>query len=203
MHGVRFHVDRRALIPRSFIGDMLADGVLPIGDPRAHPARARSLHRLGLPRHPGGAAPSRSARIDAADLSAGALALARRNVATHRLGDRIALHRGDLFEPLGRPALRPDPQQPALCRCRAAWRACRRSTVTSRAWRWPPATTVSIWCAASSHEAPRHLTQERRAAVRDRPRPRAARSGLSRGCPSSGSTPSRARARCSGSRGRI
>src|SRR5262249_36303045 len=34
MHGVRFEVDRRALIPRSFIGDMLADGVLPIGDPR-------------------------------------------------------------------------------------------------------------------------------------------------------------------------
>src|SRR5258705_8135396 len=37
MHGVRFHVDRRALIPRSFIGDMLADymsggGVLPLGD---------------------------------------------------------------------------------------------------------------------------------------------------------------------------
>src|SRR5512139_1675442 len=39
MHGVRFHSDRRALIPRSFIGDMLADymtggGVLPICDPR-------------------------------------------------------------------------------------------------------------------------------------------------------------------------
>src|SRR5262245_54994604 len=34
MHGVRFNIDRRALIPRSFIGDMLADGVLPIGDPR-------------------------------------------------------------------------------------------------------------------------------------------------------------------------
>src|SRR5215218_1080727 len=30
MHGVRFHADRRALIPRSFIGDMLVDGVLPI-----------------------------------------------------------------------------------------------------------------------------------------------------------------------------
>jgi len=42
------------------------------------------------------------ARIDAVDLSAGALALARRNVATHRLGDRIALHRGDLFRPVGK-----------------------------------------------------------------------------------------------------
>jgi ribosomal protein L3 glutamine methyltransferase len=100
MHGVRFHVDRRALIPRSFIGDMLADGVLPIGDPR----RIRRvldlctgcgclavLAALAFPH----------ARIDAVDLSAGALALARRNVASHRLGDRITVHRGDLFAPLG------------------------------------------------------------------------------------------------------
>jgi len=104
MHGVRFHVDRRALIPRSFIGDMLADymsggGVLPLGDA----GRIRRvldlctgsgclaiLAALAFPR----------ARIDASDLSAGALALARRNVKAHRLGDRIALHRGDLFAPL-------------------------------------------------------------------------------------------------------
>jgi ribosomal protein L3 glutamine methyltransferase len=98
MRGVRFHVDRRALIPRSFIGDLLADSALPID-----PARVRRvldlctgsgclaiLAALAFPR----------ARVDAVDLSAGALALARRNVATHRLGDRITLHRGDLFEPL-------------------------------------------------------------------------------------------------------
>ncbi len=99
MHGVRFHADRRALIPRSFIGDMLADGVLPIGD--ANKVRRvldlctgsgclAILAALAFPR----------AHVDAADLSAGALALARRNVASHRLGDRIALHRGDLFGPL-------------------------------------------------------------------------------------------------------
>lgn len=99
MHGVRFHADRRALIPRSFIGDMLADGVLPIGE--AGKVRRvldlctgsgclAILAALTFPR----------ARIDAADLSTGALALARRNVASHRLGDRIALHRGDLFAPL-------------------------------------------------------------------------------------------------------
>ena len=99
MHGVRFHADRRALIPRSFIGDMLADGVLPNADP----GRIRRvldlctgsgclaiLAALAFPR----------AHIDAADLSAAALALARRNVASHRLGDRIGLHRGDLFAPL-------------------------------------------------------------------------------------------------------
>ena len=99
MHGVRFRADRRALIPRSFIGDLLIGGALPVGDP----ARVRRvldlctgsgclaiLAALVFPR----------ARIDAVDLSAGALALARRNVADHRLGDRIAIHRGDLFTPL-------------------------------------------------------------------------------------------------------
>jgi ribosomal protein L3 glutamine methyltransferase len=97
---VRFHVDRRALIPRSFIGDLLATGSLPIGVPRkvrrvldlcTGSGSLAILAALAFPR----------ARIDAVDLSAGALALARRNVATHRLGDRIALHRGDLFQPLG------------------------------------------------------------------------------------------------------
>ena len=100
MRGVRFHIDRRALIPRSFIGDLLADGALPI-DPRTvrrvldlctGSGCLAILAALAFPR----------ARIDAVDLSAGALALARRNVATHRLGDRITLHRGDLFQPLGR-----------------------------------------------------------------------------------------------------
>jgi ribosomal protein L3 glutamine methyltransferase len=104
MHGVRFHVDRRAVIPRSFIGDMLADymsgeGVLPLGDA----GRIRRvldlctgsgclaiLAALAFPR----------ARIDATDLSAGALALAQRNIKAHKLGDRIALHRGDLFASL-------------------------------------------------------------------------------------------------------
>jgi ribosomal protein L3 glutamine methyltransferase len=98
MHGVRFHADRRALIPRSFIGDILADEALPI-DPRrvtrvldlcTGTGCLAILAALAFPR----------AKIDAVDLSAGALALARRNVATHRLGDRITLHRGDLFQPL-------------------------------------------------------------------------------------------------------
>ena len=101
MHGVRFHVDRRALIPRSFIGDMLAEGTLPIGDPR------RLRHVLDLCTGSGclailAAFAFPRAQIDAVDLSAGALALARRNVATYRLGERIALHRGDLFAPIGR-----------------------------------------------------------------------------------------------------
>ncbi len=91
MQGVRFHIDRRALIPRSFIGDLLAGGALPIAKPRRILDLCCGSGCLAiLPR----------ARVDAVDLSPGALALARRNVATHRLGDRITLHRGDLFRPL-------------------------------------------------------------------------------------------------------
>ncbi len=96
MQGVRFHIDRRALIPRSFIGDLLAGGALPTAKPRrildlcCGSGCLAILAALAFPR----------AKVDAVDLSAGALALARRNVATHRLGDRITLHRGDLFKPL-------------------------------------------------------------------------------------------------------
>lgn len=99
MQGVRFRIDRRALIPRSFIGDLLAQSALPVADPR----RVRRvldlctgsgclaiLAALAFPR----------ARIDAVDLSPGALALAKRNVADHRLADRVTLHRGDLFQPI-------------------------------------------------------------------------------------------------------
>src|SRR5262249_56509474 len=34
MHGVRFHIDRRALIPRSLLCGILAGGVLPRCEPR-------------------------------------------------------------------------------------------------------------------------------------------------------------------------
>lgn len=96
MQGVRFHIDQRALIPRSFIGDMLVGGVLPVAKPRrmldlcTGSGCLAILAALAFPR----------ATVDAIDLSPGALALARRNVAAHRLSDRISVHRGDLFKPL-------------------------------------------------------------------------------------------------------
>jgi ribosomal protein L3 glutamine methyltransferase len=42
-----------------------------------------------------------NARIDAVDISKDALDVAARNVAGYGLGDRVTLHRGDLFKPLG------------------------------------------------------------------------------------------------------
>jgi ribosomal protein L3 glutamine methyltransferase len=99
MHGVRFHVDRRVLVPRSFIGELLVGAGLPLDEPRrvkrvldlcTGSGCLAILAALAFPR----------ARIDAVDLSAAALAVARRNVAAHRLADRVTLHRGDLFQPL-------------------------------------------------------------------------------------------------------
>jgi ribosomal protein L3 glutamine methyltransferase len=99
MHGVRFLVDKRVLIPRSFIGELLAGHAVPLEEPHrvkrvldlcTGSGCLAILAALAFPR----------ARIDAVDLSAPALAVARRNVAAHRLADRIALHRGDLFEPV-------------------------------------------------------------------------------------------------------
>ena len=81
------------------IGDLLVAGALPIAEPKkvrrvldlcTGSGCLAVLAALAFP----------AAKVDAVDLSPGALALARRNVATHRLGDRIALHRGDLFAPL-------------------------------------------------------------------------------------------------------
>lgn len=99
MQGERFLSDRRALIPRSFIGDMLAGGMLPL----AEDARVNRI--LDLCTGSGclailAALAFPKARIDAVDLSAPALALARQNVARHRLRERIELLRGDLFAPL-------------------------------------------------------------------------------------------------------
>ncbi len=42
-----------------------------------------------------------NAHIDAVDISKDALDVAARNVADYGLEDRIALHRGDLFKPIG------------------------------------------------------------------------------------------------------
>jgi len=59
----------------------------PIGEADS---RARTAHGHGS-----------NARLDAVDLSADALEVARRNVADHGLAERIALLQGDLYESLG------------------------------------------------------------------------------------------------------
>jgi ribosomal protein L3 glutamine methyltransferase len=96
----RFHVDRRVIVPRSHIAELLPEG-LAAWLPRTGPRRILDLctgsgclailAALAFPR----------ARVDASDVSAGALALARRNVAAYRLARRVRLARSDCFAGLG------------------------------------------------------------------------------------------------------
>lgn len=94
-----FYVDRRVIIPRSHIAELLQE--------RLRPWLRRPVRRVldlctgsgclavlvarAFPR----------ARVDATDLSRGALAVARRNVANHRLRSRVRLLRSDLMSDLG------------------------------------------------------------------------------------------------------
>jgi ribosomal protein L3 glutamine methyltransferase len=108
MRGLPFYVDERAIVPRSFIGELLEqhfggeseDGAALIDDPK------RVENVLDLCTGSGCLAilASRNfpnASIDAVDISKDALAVAARNVADHGLQGRVRLHRGDLFKPLG------------------------------------------------------------------------------------------------------
>lgn len=96
--GEPFYVDRRVIIPRSHIAAMLADRLRPwlVRAPRrildlcTGSGCLAVLAAKAFPR----------AAVDAADLSAGALAVARRNVARHRLGRRVRVKRSDLLSGL-------------------------------------------------------------------------------------------------------
>jgi ribosomal protein L3 glutamine methyltransferase len=100
MHGFRFHVDERVIVPRSFIGELLQDGLQPyVEDPEQVSAVLELCTGSGclaiLAAH---AFPN--ADVDAVDLSGPALEVATRNVSDYKLEDRIALFEGDLYAPL-------------------------------------------------------------------------------------------------------
>jgi ribosomal protein L3 glutamine methyltransferase len=107
MRGLPFYVDERVIVPRSFIGELLDshfagdDGE---GASLMDPFNVESV--LDLCTGSGclailAARHFPNATVDAVDISKDALAVAARNVADHGLEDRVALHRGDLFAPLG------------------------------------------------------------------------------------------------------
>ncbi|ESJ16526.1 MULTISPECIES: 50S ribosomal protein L3 N(5)-glutamine methyltransferase [Cupriavidus] len=100
MHGQRFYVDERVIVPRSFIGELLQDGLNPwVSDVDAiGPVLELCTGSGCLPILAAQAWPH--ATIDAVDISADALEVARRNVADYGLEDRIHLHHGDLYAPL-------------------------------------------------------------------------------------------------------
>jgi ribosomal protein L3 glutamine methyltransferase len=94
----RFYVDERVIVPRSFIAELLRGqtglwsfGLSPsILDLCTGSGCLAILAALQFPK----------AAVDAADLSADALAVAKRNVADYKLGKRVRLVKSDLFSGL-------------------------------------------------------------------------------------------------------
>jgi ribosomal protein L3 glutamine methyltransferase len=104
IQGEPFYVDERVIVPRSFIGELLFSGLVGEGALIENAEEVTTV--LDLCTGGGSLAILAArvfphARIDAVDLSADALAVARRNVDDHGLGHRIALSEGDLFAPIG------------------------------------------------------------------------------------------------------
>ncbi len=94
LQGVPFYVDERAIVPRSFIAELLADGSIDswLGE---HTQRVLdlctgngSLAVLAAMAYP-------EVKVDGADISDDALAVARINVDRHGLQDRVRLLRSD------------------------------------------------------------------------------------------------------------
>jgi ribosomal protein L3 glutamine methyltransferase len=104
MHGVPFYVDERVIVPRSYIGDFLANGLPgPDGESLVETGNVTSI--LDLCTGSGCLAILAhnffpEAAIDATDLSNDALDVARINLKDHGAADAISLHHGDLFAPL-------------------------------------------------------------------------------------------------------
>jgi ribosomal protein L3 glutamine methyltransferase len=105
IQGVRFLVDERVIVPRSHIGEILfneyvnSPGSSFLPDPMAVTSAvdictgSGCLAVLAAKFFP-------YAAVDAVDLSADALDVARLNLAEHEVEDQVSLHEGDLFTPL-------------------------------------------------------------------------------------------------------
>ena len=100
MRGVPFHIDERAIVPRSYIGEIFDDELF---ETLIDPGKVKFA--LDLCTGSGclailAAMRFLEAKVDAADLSKDALAVAKKNVALHRMGRRVRLAQGDLFTPI-------------------------------------------------------------------------------------------------------
>jgi hypothetical protein len=123
IQGHSFYVDERVIVPRSYLGELLVGRLAEVVDDPGAIGRALDLctgsgclailAALAFP----------NASVDASDVSAAALEVARRNVHEYGLEERIRLQQSDLFGARHR-------RLPARARGRAAARACRRC-------RWP------------------------------------------------------------------
>jgi ribosomal protein L3 glutamine methyltransferase len=105
IQGIRFFVDERVIVPRSFIGEILFSEYGGEEDSLYLPDRFSVESAVDICTGSGclaiiAAGLFPNAEVDAVDLSADALEVAKRNVIEHELDPRVTLHKGDLFQPL-------------------------------------------------------------------------------------------------------
>ena len=96
--GLRFAVDERVLVPRSPLAEVIERGFAPWcalrpGDRVLDIGTGSGCIAIAIAHHSAGVL------VDATDVSAGALEVAAANVARHAIGERVVLHRADLFPP--------------------------------------------------------------------------------------------------------
>lgn len=106
IQGLGFRVDERVIVPRSYLGELLVRGALEpeglglVPEPDAVQSvlelctGSGCLAIIAAGRFP-------NATVDAVDLSEDALIVAALNVADYALQERVHLHQGDLFTPVG------------------------------------------------------------------------------------------------------
>ena len=93
----RFYVDERAIVPRSYIAELLRDELYPWVSDAQSIAKALDLCTGSGCLAVLLAAAFPDAQVDATELSAEALEVAARNIADYGLRDRVHLVHGDLF----------------------------------------------------------------------------------------------------------
>ncbi|MEQ1438182.1 50S ribosomal protein L3 N(5)-glutamine methyltransferase [Fontimonas sp. SYSU GA230001] len=97
--GFDFHVDERVLIPRSPIGELIERGYAPWlgGDPARILDLCAGSGCIGI----ASALVFPEAQVDLADLSAGALAVCRKNIRRHHVERRVRALKSDVYDGLG------------------------------------------------------------------------------------------------------
>ena len=97
LQGYRFYVDERAIIPRSFLAELLKDGLPPwVQQPEAVADVLDMCTGSGCLAIMA-ADVFEKAHVDAVDISPDALAVAKRNIADYQLGKRVTAVQSDLY----------------------------------------------------------------------------------------------------------
>lgn len=97
IRGRRFYVDERVIVPRSYIGELLDEGLAAVVEDPASIGTVLDLCTGGGSLAVLAAEVFPGARVDAVDLSKPALAVAGKNVEDYGLGEQITLIESDLF----------------------------------------------------------------------------------------------------------